>query len=73
LRGVVVTLSDSTGQALRRVQTDSNGSFRFEDVPDGDYVITPSFPGLQFTPPARAGQVRGSSSDGINFVAYLGR
>jgi hypothetical protein len=71
LRGITVVLSDGAGHPLRRVQTDLFGAFLLADVPDGDYIITPQFPGLAFAPSSRAGQVRGADVAGNTFIASL--
>ena len=44
---IPVTLS---GSASASVVTDAFGSFRFEDLPTGNYTVTPSKPGFTFSP-----------------------
>jgi hypothetical protein len=48
LRGISVTLE---GSVLRQATTDLFGRYSFENVPAaGTYTVTPSLPGLTFTP-----------------------
>lgn len=51
IAGVVVTLYDNAGNAVRTTITDNNGHYEFNDVPAGTYTlgITPP-PGYQFSP-----------------------
>ncbi|MFN8291754.1 MAG: SdrD B-like domain-containing protein [Chitinophagaceae bacterium] len=51
IAGVVVTLYDNSGNAVRTTITDNNGHYEFNDVPAGTYTIgiTPP-PGYQFSP-----------------------
>ncbi len=64
LSGVTVTLLDSSGVAVPGVApltTDSNGYYRFDNLPAGNYIV-------QIAPPA-VGGVNYVSSTGINAAA----
>ncbi len=57
LQGITVTL---TGKPDRPTNidhlittTDSRGYFEFDEIPDGDYIVTPSKEGMIFEPPQR--------------------
>jgi hypothetical protein len=64
--GVVVTLS---GDADAVTVTDGAGSYAFTELPPGNYVVAPSYPGYAFTPAARGATVGASDVTGQDFVA----
>jgi len=66
LAQVVITLSgDRSGTAT----TDADGNFRFSDLSNGTYIISPSLAGYLFSPANLSVTVRGADGAGIDFVA----
>ena len=49
LPGITVSLNSSPGKIVQEVLTSADGSYRFEDVPVGQYQVTTNFAG--FTAP----------------------
>ena len=60
LGGIVVILSDDAGNEIERTTTASDGSYGFDNLPAGDYVVTldptslPAGSTVTFPPPAAA-------------------
>jgi hypothetical protein len=48
--GVVINLS-SNGVPVASAITDANGQYLLQQVPSGDYTVTPSSPDFEFSPP----------------------
>ncbi|MDQ5986045.1 MAG: hypothetical protein CSYNP_01763 [Syntrophus sp. SKADARSKE-3] len=64
LAGVTITISGSTS---RSAVTDTNGHYLFSSLDDGTYVLTATFAGYNFSPPAYT--VTMSGADGTaNFI-----
>lgn len=61
---VVLTLS---GDQLYTATSDSNGSYSFDDIPGGDYTLTPDSNGLIFNPSESALSLY-SNMSGVNFT-----
>jgi len=64
--GVAMAL---TGPVNTSVTTNASGNYSFAGLPNGDYVITPSFAGFEFSPPNRSITVAGTNVSGQDFVA----
>lgn len=67
LDGVTV---DLTGSMTDSTVTAGGGNYSF-NVPDGDYTVTPSLAGYEFTPPYRDVPVSGADVPGQDFTAQL--
>lgn len=65
MAGVDVTLG---GDVMRTKITDGNGRFRFGNLPDGAYVVTPSKEGKTFAPVSRDVIISGENIRKQNFV-----
>jgi hypothetical protein len=64
--GVVLTLSgDGSGVAV----ADGTGNYVFTGLSPGSYKVTPSYPGVFFTPADRAVTIGTANATGQNFVA----
>ena len=64
MAGVTVSLS---GDVVITKKTDINGSFRFGNLPDGNYVVTPSKEGKVFDPVSRDVTMSGENVARQNF------
>jgi Domain of unknown function (DUF4082)/SdrD B-like domain len=64
--GATVTLS---GAASRSTTASSTGSYSFSSLPNGAYVVAPSFSGYTFTPSTASVSINGASNTGVNFTA----
>jgi hypothetical protein len=65
--GVHITIS---GPGFHQIEeTDENGNFIFDSVPDGDYTLTPSLEWYEFTPDSEYITVDHSNVEGISFTA----
>lgn len=64
--GSAVTLS---GAANASATADASGSFSFNNLPNGSYVVTPSQAGVVFTPASQPVTVSGGNVTGISFTA----
>ena len=64
--GATVTLA---GAANATTTADSSGSFSFSSLANGNYTITPSKPGLSFTPASLTATINGANITGANFTA----
>lgn len=64
--GIPVTLS---GDASFTTTTAPNGSYAFPGLANGNYVVTPTFPGYYFAPVAAAVQLAGANAAGVNFTS----
>ena len=62
LQGARVTLADSSGSAVRTVESGSNGQFAFADLPPDVYKLTVTAPGMDASTsiqiPLRTGEAR---------------
>lgn len=65
MAGVTVSL---TGDAVKTKTTDSTGHYRFGDLPNGNYVVTPSKTGRTFSPASRDVVISGAAVRKQNFV-----
>ena len=57
------------GRIYQIVNVDSNGNFLFDNVPDGNYILTPYLDGYDFNPQTQTVVVAGGDVSGINFIA----
>jgi subtilisin family serine protease len=64
MAGVTVSLS---GDLVKTKQTDINGRFRFGNLPDGNYVVTPTKEGKIFDPVSRDVAISGENVMRQNF------
>lgn len=60
-----------TGATNASAVADAQGSFCFPGVADGDYLLAPSSPGLEFSPKSRAVRVHGTDVQGLEFRARM--
>ncbi len=69
--GITVAINTNPGQIT---STSSNGQFAFENVPSGNYLVTPSStaPTSVFFPAAQPAVVSDSGTAGVDFSAELG-
>jgi hypothetical protein len=51
---------------------DTSGDYTFNNVANGTYTITPSKPGITFTPSSRTATVNGANVSGVNFTVLAG-
>jgi len=65
MTGVTMTLS---GDAARAKVTDSNGFYRFGNLPDGNYIVTPDKPGKTFGPASKTVSISGANVLKQNFA-----
>src|SRR5690606_17462387 len=70
LRGITVTLRDASG-ATRTTVAAANGQYSFGNVAAGSYQLTPSYPGLRFTPPTRSVPPQNADLAGLDFIATV--
>ncbi|MDA0746794.1 MAG: SUMF1/EgtB/PvdO family nonheme iron enzyme, partial [bacterium] len=66
--GVTVTLS---GDASLTAVTDANGAYRFENLPNGSYTVTPSKTELGFSPASETVQLFGKGIAARDFRAVI--
>jgi hypothetical protein len=64
MAGVTMTLG---GDAAKVKVTDSAGFYRFGNLPDGNYTVTPAKPGKTFEPASRAVSIAGTNVPKQNF------
>jgi len=69
LGGVTVTLS---GAATKSTTTGSDGSYKFSDLTNGAYTITPAKAGIIFTPASRSCSINEGDVTGQDFSAATG-
>ena len=67
LEGVTMTLDNGN-----TTTTDSNGDYKFKDLADGSYTITPSDSGETFTPADLTVSIDGADVTDIDFVTGSG-
>jgi len=65
IAGVLVHL---TGTKVMDVVTDGAGRYRFDNLPDGTYFVTPEKAGRIFAPAAVEAMVMGADKPGVNFA-----
>jgi hypothetical protein len=58
-----------SGSATANTTTDSNGNFTFSNLQNGNYTVTPSQAGEQFTPASQTTSINGASVGNLNFSA----
>jgi hypothetical protein len=61
-----------TGAQTATATTDSSGNFLLSGLADGNYVVTPSKTGYNFTPPSRNFTVANANVTGLNFSSAAG-
>ncbi len=66
--GVLLTLS---GRRSAEVFTDEFGRYRFDDLPGGDYVVTPSAYGHDFAAASTGVPALGSDVTGVDFESVI--
>ena len=64
--GVTVDLA---GAAIRSTTTDSNGYFRFDQVPDGSYTVSATSPSLSFIPAHLDVTTHATDAIGLHFLS----
>jgi glycosyl hydrolase family 16 len=64
--GARITLTGSR-MTYRITTSNSAGAYRFTDLADGEYIVTPSKPGLTFTPLSRSVTLNGADLTGVHF------
>ena len=68
--GATLTLtSTGEGGTNTTVTADGTGSFKFPNVENGTYTLTPTKTGFAFTPPNQAITVSGQNIQGLSFTA----
>ncbi|WP_263383681.1 DUF4082 domain-containing protein [Granulicella arctica] len=68
--GVGATLTLSGPESSAAV-ADANGAFTFSGLVNGTYSVTPSNPGVTFTPAAQTVVINGGVVTGVNFTAVV--
>ena len=63
--GATVTM---TGTASASTSADSSGNYSFPMIFNGTYIITPSMPGMVFTPASTTVVIRGAVAANVNFT-----
>jgi hypothetical protein len=66
--GATLTLS---GTEATTTAADASGNYTFNGLVNGNYVITPSNPGVTFTPSSKSVTVNGGVVTGVNFTAVV--
>jgi hypothetical protein len=66
IAGATLTLS---GAASATAISDDDGSYWFEGLQNGSYVVTPSLSGSTFSPASLSPSVNGANVEGVNFSA----
>jgi len=69
IQGVELTCEDSQGTIIESLKSDSDGSFSFENLEDGTYLISASYSGMQFVP---SEQLVNISDGNVSNVVFLG-
>ena len=64
--GTTLTLSGAKGGTSG---VDASGNYSFNNLANGTYTITPSSPGVTYTPASQTVTINGAHALGINFVA----
>jgi Carboxypeptidase regulatory-like domain len=64
LQGVTVTVGEVSGAT---VTTDVDGNYLIQDIPNGNYTVTPSRSGYTFSPSALTVKVDGANAGGGDF------
>jgi hypothetical protein len=71
--GAVGTEIALSGAATSATTVDALGAFRFADLPDGAYRLTPAHAGYAFTPAGRDVELRGEDVTGADFASERAR
>ncbi len=71
LPGVMMSLGGTVG-TTRTTTTDAAGKYSFTGLANGDYTVTPSLAGYDFTPANRAVTISGASVPGQDFTGVPG-
>jgi len=66
--GVLMTLS---GDASKTATTDSNGKYKFKDIPNGSYTVAPEKAGCDFIPASTAVTIYGNDVSGQSFTGAM--
>jgi hypothetical protein len=64
-----VTMALTTGASSENAITDGSGNYTFDNLANGDYIITPSLAGFTFSPTDNTQTVSGADIPGVNFTA----
>jgi len=64
VEGVALTLE---GPRQRSAASDAEGRYAFGELPEGDYVVTPSLAGFTFEPPQLSVRLEGADATGCDF------
>ncbi len=65
--GTTLTLS---GAQAATTGIDASGNYSFNNLPNGTYTVTPSSPGVTYTPASQTVTINGAHALGLNFVAF---
>jgi uncharacterized repeat protein (TIGR01451 family) len=65
VEGVTITLS---GPASRTTTTDSRGQYKFAELPNGSFTVTPYMTGKTFTPGQRLVTINGTNANNQDFT-----
>ena len=60
-----------TGTETATVVADGSGNYSFNGIVDGTYTVTPSNPGVTFTPSSQTVAIQQVSASGVNFTAVV--
>jgi streptogramin lyase len=71
LGGVTITVTKPGGSEVATTTTDDGGNYQVPNLPQGDYVVTPSKAFYAFAPPSRQVQELTSDQTGVDFAATL--
>jgi hypothetical protein len=66
--GATVSLS---GTETATTVADASGSYNFGGIVNGTYIVSPSNPGVTFTPSSQTVTINGAVATGINFTAVV--
>jgi hypothetical protein len=66
--GATVSLS---GTETATTVADASGSYNFGGIVNGTYIVSPSNPGVTFTPSSQTVTINGGVATGINFTAVV--
>ena len=72
LAGVVIELRNADGELISTTETDSNGEYRFDDLPPAEYQIHERQPDGYYDGDERSGTAGGTVSDDLIVGIHLG-